>query len=210
MMSEQVEPVSAALRISHYSTLGVDEHATQAQIRDAYRRAVQQCHPDRFQGIPEAEAAFKEITAAYKVLREPRSRRDYDRRLGLTHAHCDEFDAMNERQAGTDDAVGDREIQRFEGLADGHARRGLEAPAIAGHLIAQEVPYQLAWQLAWQARRRILANTFADQGSQSGYVAQPAHAESERSGNWQESRERHARHGTAFQVLKARMTKGVR
>ena len=32
-MSEQVEPISAALRISHYSTLGVDEHATQAQIR---------------------------------------------------------------------------------------------------------------------------------------------------------------------------------
>ena len=26
-MSEQVEPISAALRISHYSTLGVDEHA---------------------------------------------------------------------------------------------------------------------------------------------------------------------------------------
>ena len=95
-MSEQVEPISAAWRISHYSTLGVDEHATQAQIRDAYRRAVQRCHPDRFQGIPEAEAAFKDITAAYKVLRDPRSRRDYDRRLGLVHARRDSVDEAPE------------------------------------------------------------------------------------------------------------------
>ena len=136
-MSEQVEPISAAWRISHYSTLGVDEHATQAQIRDAYRRAVQRCHPDRFQGIPEAEAAFKEITAAYKVLRDPRSRRDYDRRLGLVHARRDSVDEAPELRSQGE--VDDRDLQRFESIADGHARRGLDAPGIASHLIADQI-----------------------------------------------------------------------
>ena len=216
-MSEQVEPISAALRISHYSTLGVDEYATQVQIRDAYRRAVQHCHPDRFQGVPEAEAAFKEITAAYRVLRDPRSRHDYDRRLGLAHGRRDGYGDTGEQRCGSDASVGDSELQRFEGIAASHARRGLAAPAIASHLIAQGSPYQLAWNLAWQARRRLQANTFADQGGhsgQSGYVAHPAQAEAERSGgngNWQESRDRHARHhGKAFQALKARMSKNVR
>lgn len=202
-MSEQVEPISAALRISHYSTLGVDEHATQAQIRDAYRRSVQRCHPDRFQGIPEAEAAFKEITIAYKVLREPRSRRDYDRRLGLAHARRDSVDeAPDMRSTGGDGEVDDRDMQRFENVADGHARRGVDAPGIAGHLIAAGSPYQLAWHLAWQARRRVLAHTFEDQGSASGPTGQPSPHEVERGGNWQESRDRHRK---PFQALMARM-----
>lgn len=201
-MSEQVEPISAALRISHYSTLGVDEHATQAQIRDAYRRSVQRCHPDRFQGIPEAEAAFKEITIAYKVLREPRSRRDYDRRLGLVHARRDSVDEAPELRSTGDGEVDDRDMQRFETVADGHARRGLDAPGIAGHLIAEGSPYQLAWHLAWQARRRVLAHTLEDQGSAPGQVGKPSQAEPERGGNWQESRDRHRR---PFQALMARM-----
>ena len=218
-MSEQVEPISAALRISHYSTLGVDEHATQTQIRDAYRRAVQRCHPDRFQGVPEAEAAFKEITVAYKVLRDPRSRHEYDRRLGRVHGRDTGHDDFAERRGAGDTPVDDVEMQRFEGIADGHARRGLEAPAIASHLIAQGSPYQLAWQLAWQARRRMLANNFAGQSGHGGYAASPAwqapaaHSpamESERAGNWQESRERHARQGTPFQALKSRLSKGGR
>ena len=200
-MSEQVEPISAAWRISHYSTLGVDEHATQAQIRDAYRRAVQRCHPDRFQGIPEAEAAFKDITAAYKVLRDPRSRRDYDRRLGLVHARRDSVDEAPELHSQGE--VDDRDLQRFESTADGHARRGLDAPGIASHLIAEGSPYQLAWHLAWQARRRVLSHTFNDQGATSGLAGQPVQGETERGGRWQESRDRH-RH-RPFQVLMARM-----
>ena len=230
-MSEQVEPISAALRISHYSTLGVDEHATQTQIRDAYRRAVQRCHPDRFQGVPEAEAAFKEITIAYKVLRDSRSRHEYDRRLGLVHGRHDGLDDASERRHHGAERVGDRDMQRFEDSANGHARRGLEAPAIASHLIAQGSPYQLAWQLAWQARRRLLATTFADQGvgaangGQAAYPgasaraaaprgpmrgAQAAQAEPERAGKWQMSRDRHSRAGTTLQALKARVMKGVR
>lgn len=202
-MSEQVEPVSAALRISHYSTLGVDEHATQAEIRDAYRRSVQRCHPDRFQGIPEAEAAFKEITVAYKVLRDPRSRRDYDRRLGLAHARRDSVDESPDLRTNGDADVDDRDMQRYETVANGHARRGLDAPGIASHLIAEGSPYQLAWHLAWQARRRVLAHTFIDQGTTAGFAGPSAPPEAERGGNWQESRDRHRI--KPFQVLMARM-----
>lgn len=208
-MSEHVEPVSTARRISHYSTLGVAEHASQEEIRDAYRRAVQRCHPDRFQGVPAAEATFKEITVAYKALRDPRSRREYDRRLGLAPGRRLSEDAApaTDQESGHDE-VGSRDLHRFENLADGHARRGLDAPKIASHLIAEGSPYQLAWHLAWRARRRHLSNAFVSGADHYGTAPQPvevpaqAQADLDRGGNWQESRDRHRR---PFQVLMSRL-----
>lgn len=60
-----------------YEILGVDEKATDEQIRKAFRTLAVKKHPDA--GGNEEE--FKEISRAYEVLSDPQKRAEYDRAL---------------------------------------------------------------------------------------------------------------------------------
>jgi len=63
-----------------YETLGVDEHATEEEIKRAYRKAAMRCHPDRNVGNEDvARAKFLEIKEAYAILSDPAQREVYDR-----------------------------------------------------------------------------------------------------------------------------------
>jgi len=66
---------------TYYDILGVPEDASQEEIREAYRKLAFRWHPDRHGGDPWAEERFKQIAAAYSVLRDPQSRAEYDARL---------------------------------------------------------------------------------------------------------------------------------
>lgn len=68
----------------YYSILGVSEKASNAQIRNAYRRLAKSCHPDTHPGDNIAEEKFKQISEAYGTLGDPERRRKYDqlRKLG--------------------------------------------------------------------------------------------------------------------------------
>jgi len=61
----------------HYSLLGVERDADQDQIKRAYRKLARELHPD-VNPDPEVQDRFKEITAAYEVLSDPKKRRQYD------------------------------------------------------------------------------------------------------------------------------------
>lgn len=61
-----------------YATLGVHRNATDEEIKRAYRELARRYHPDSNPEDPQAEERFKEITAAYEVLRDPERRRRYD------------------------------------------------------------------------------------------------------------------------------------
>lgn len=63
----------------YYEVLNVGRHATQDEIKKAYRRLAMEFHPDRNDGDKGAEERFKEATEAYEVLREPDKRAQYDR-----------------------------------------------------------------------------------------------------------------------------------
>jgi molecular chaperone DnaJ len=63
---------------NHYRTLEISPDATQAEIKQAYRRLAKRFHPDsnRENGNHEKIAS---INAAYEVLGDPQSRQSYDR-----------------------------------------------------------------------------------------------------------------------------------
>ncbi|MGI6153872.1 MAG: DnaJ domain-containing protein [Christensenellaceae bacterium] len=55
-----------------YEVLGVSEHATDEEIKKAYRQLVKKYHPDRFAKEPEKQAAaaekLKQVNAAYDMI----------------------------------------------------------------------------------------------------------------------------------------------
>ncbi len=75
-----------------YELLGVSEHATEHEIRAAYRRIALMCHPDRTQGDPESEALFHEATAAYRVLTHPDRKRRYEIESALVESVAELFE----------------------------------------------------------------------------------------------------------------------
>jgi molecular chaperone DnaJ len=62
----------------YYAVLGVAKNASAADIKKAYRKLAQKLHPDANPGDDAAEGRFKEISAAYDVLRDEKKRREYD------------------------------------------------------------------------------------------------------------------------------------
>jgi hypothetical protein len=56
-----------------YQTLGVSAGVSDAEVRAAYRRAVQRDHPDHNGGSPESARRFEEVQEAYARIREMRA-----------------------------------------------------------------------------------------------------------------------------------------
>src|SRR4051812_11973074 len=63
---------------SLYEALGVAKNASAADLKKAYRKLVQQYHPDKNPGDAAAETRFKEVQHAYDVLSDPEKRKQYD------------------------------------------------------------------------------------------------------------------------------------
>jgi hypothetical protein len=56
-----------------YATLGVSAGVSDAELRAAYRRAVQRYHPDHNGGSPESARKFEEVQEAYARIRSLRA-----------------------------------------------------------------------------------------------------------------------------------------
>jgi curved DNA-binding protein CbpA len=70
-------------RLSYYAILGITHNATPEELQAAFHRFALAFHPDRYRDHPPqlgrlAQRIFVRGVEAYKVLRDPRSRGDYD------------------------------------------------------------------------------------------------------------------------------------
>jgi len=69
-----VAPAQANL----YDVLGIDEEASESQIKRAYRKLSLKYHPDKNAGDDEAASKFQEVSHAYEILSDPDTRMLYD------------------------------------------------------------------------------------------------------------------------------------
>jgi molecular chaperone DnaJ len=65
---------------NHYETLKIKNNASQAEIKQAYRRLVKLFHPDSKQETANHEEIIR-INAAYEILSDPHSRLQYDEQI---------------------------------------------------------------------------------------------------------------------------------
>ena len=73
----------------YYKVMGVARDATEAQIKQAYRKLARKYHPD-VSKEKDAESRFKEVGEAYEVLKSPEKRAAYDQ-MGQGHPAAEEF-----------------------------------------------------------------------------------------------------------------------
>jgi molecular chaperone DnaJ len=66
------------LKKNFYKILNVDQEASPARIKKAYRKAVKRYHPDV---SPEGEDKFKEVQEAYETLSDPQKKVLYDQQF---------------------------------------------------------------------------------------------------------------------------------
>ncbi|CAL1517702.1 DnaJ domain-containing protein [Chitinophaga sp. MM2321] len=65
----------------YYYILGIENNASDAQVKTAYRKLSQKFHPDKNDGDRFFEERFKAIQQAYETLSDPAGRTAYDRNL---------------------------------------------------------------------------------------------------------------------------------
>ena len=103
--------------IDYYKVLGLDQKASNAEIKKAYRKLARKYHPDLNPNDKEAEMKFKQINEANEVLSHPENRKKYDQ-YGKDWKHADQFEDAR-RSQGSNNA-------RNSGGFNNHGSQGYE------------------------------------------------------------------------------------
>jgi curved DNA-binding protein len=83
--------------IDYYKALGVDNNASQEDIKKSYRKLARKMHPDLNPDDKEAHKKFQQINEANEVLSDPEKRKKYDQ-YGEHWQHADEIKKDKARQ----------------------------------------------------------------------------------------------------------------
>src|SRR5437588_12506767 len=113
-----------------YSALGVSKTASAEEIKKAYRKLAKKLHPDVNPGDKKSEERFKEVSAAFEVVGDPKKRALYDE-FGevATRSGFDEQKAREwQRQAQAAGAGGfGGGFEGFQGRSGGFDREDLSS-----------------------------------------------------------------------------------
>lgn len=147
----------------YYRILGVGKEATEAEIKQAYRKLARQYHPDVNPSDKSAEAKFKEINEAYEVLSDTEKRKKYDQ-YGEQWQHAEQFARARSQQTPEwEFSPGGSTGFQYEGSNDileelfrefGRGSRQRTNRSRAGNDI--EYPVQVTLEEAYQGVSRLL------------------------------------------------------
>lgn len=83
--------------IDYYKVLGLDKNASQAEIKNAYRKFARKYHPDLNPNDKDAKSKFQQINEANEVLSDPEKRKKYDQ-YGKDWKHAEEFEKAGQNR----------------------------------------------------------------------------------------------------------------
>ncbi|MDP4266929.1 MAG: J domain-containing protein [Bacteroidota bacterium] len=100
--------------IDYYKILGVNNNATQEEIKKAYRRLARKYHPDLNPSDKENLKKFQEINEANEVLSDPDKRKKYDQ-YGKDWKNSEEYEKAAQNKQRYTDFGGQRFSEEFSG-----------------------------------------------------------------------------------------------
>ena len=118
----------------YYKTMGLERSATQDDIQRAHRKLSRKFHPD-VSKEPDAEAQFKDVGEAYKVLKDPDKRAAYDQLDSTMEAGHDFHPPPNWNQGfehagrGFSESEAQQQSDFFESLFGHRGRTGSQGRA---------------------------------------------------------------------------------
>jgi len=83
--------------MDYYKILGIDNTASEQEIKKAYRKLARKLHPDLNPDDTHAKKKFQEINEAHEVLSDPEKRKKYDK-YGKDWPHAEEFEKAKQQQ----------------------------------------------------------------------------------------------------------------
>lgn len=119
------------MAIDYYKVLGVDQTATDEDLKKAYRKFAMKWHPDKNpNNKKEAEAKFKQISEAYDVLSDHRKRTVYDQYglVGLEGSRPPPCSRGGSTECRSHTRSADAVFSEFFGGADPFCSRGHASP----------------------------------------------------------------------------------
>jgi curved DNA-binding protein len=84
--------------IDYYKTLGIDQKASQDDIKKAYRKLARKYHPDLNPNDKEANKLFQQINEANEALSDPEKRKKYDT-YGEHWKNADQYEQAKQAQS---------------------------------------------------------------------------------------------------------------
>lgn len=87
--------------IDYYQILGITKHATQEEIKKAFKKLARKYHPDLNPNDIGAKQKFQEINEAHEVLSDPEKRKKYDT-YGAQWKQAEQFESQKQRYAYQD------------------------------------------------------------------------------------------------------------
>jgi len=110
--------------IDYYQVLGVDDSASEQEIKSAFRRQALKYHPDRNHSNPEAVEKMKALNEAYAVLSDRTRRSEYD---ALRSRYGDSATGRFRQSYSEQDIFSGSDIESiFEELARSFGLRGFD------------------------------------------------------------------------------------
>jgi DnaJ-class molecular chaperone len=147
----------------YYQVLGLNQGASDEEIKRAYRRLALECHPDHHPADPDLEERFKRVTEAYSILGDADKRRAYDLRSRRAGNRDDFFDQSPEAmfwEFVQSEGFDVRKASCMGGIRGG-CRRGGFAAAAAGNGSIYEVSLTPT-EAALGAQKEIIVRTWGN------------------------------------------------